>query len=377
MKGKILVVEDDGYLLESIRDILEFAGYAVLTATSGQSGLDILRSEEISPDLIVSDIMMPIMDGYQFLNTIRADLAWVDVPFIFLTAKGERADANLGRELGADDYLTKPFVPDDLLVAVSSKLRRHRQLKLQRDQQIVQTKRSILTLLHHEFRTPLTYVVAYSDLLKGTVDDIEDITSLRMFLSGIDKGARRLRRLIEDFILLVELETGESTESFNLHSCIYKDMEALVNPLREDFSKANEARPHKSVEIIVDPDTPPIFCYALYLRKALDCLLDNAVKFGHKNNEIRLHVYPNDRGEVVFAVSDTGRGIPGREFKRIFEPFYQIDRDRNEDQGAGTGLTIAKKVAELHGGTIQVESEVGKGSIVSIIVPMYRESSDF
>lgn len=373
MRGKILVVEDDVFLVESIRDILEYDGYHVITANSGQSGLAILKSDPHLPDLIVSDIMMPEMDGYEFLHHVRAEALWVDIPFIFLTAKGERQDENLGKELGADDYITKPFAPEDLLIGVSSKLRRHRQLRLQRDQQINQIKQNILTILHHEFRTPLTYVVAYSDLLKGSADNIS-VDNLRAFLVGIDKGARRLRRLVEDFILLVELETGEGKESFALHGLVLDDYESLISPLREEYNVALFETPlHQPVEFSIEPDLPPILAYRDYLIKALDCLLDNAVKFGGPNNQIALRVTSNRDGNVCFYVSDTGRGIPAQELPLIFEPFYQIARDYHEDQGAGAGLAIVKGIIDLHNGQIEVDSVLEEGSTFTIVLPPHRQ----
>src|SRR5438067_991075 len=122
MPSTLLVVEDDSALLEGLRDILELSGYTVLTARNGLEGLAVLQAQV--PDLIVSDINMPRMDGYQFYGRVRAQSEWVSVPFIFLTAKGEKTDVRQGKLLGADDYITKPFEEVDLLVAVQSKLNR-------------------------------------------------------------------------------------------------------------------------------------------------------------------------------------------------------------------------------------------------------------
>ncbi|PJF43777.1 MAG: hypothetical protein CUN55_07325 [Phototrophicales bacterium] len=368
MKGKILVVEDDLYLMEGIRDILELAGYEVVTADSGKAGLDLLRNG-LNPDLIVSDIMMPIMDGYEFLSAVRSEKQWVDIPFIFLTAKGERADENLGKELGADDYVTKPFGPDDLLVAVSAKLRRIKQLRQKQDQQFGELKRNIMTILYHEFNTPLTYVVAYNDMLKQI--DAETLTadSLRVYLSGVDSGATRLRRLIENFILLVELETGEAEDSYVLHRGLIDDYQLLLAGLRNE-SEALLAERQQTLHVHIDPHTPAIVGYGDYVIKALRCLIDNASKFSSKGTTVDLHIYPSQEEQMVcFAVSDQGRGIPAHEIEHIFEPFYQVNRQDYEDQGSGTGLAIVKRIAELHGGKVEVTSEVGKGSTFRILLP--------
>ncbi len=370
-KGKVLVVEDDLYLMEGIRDILELAGYQVSTANSGREGLNELRANE-PPDLIVSDIMMPVMDGYQFLNELRSESNWLDIPFIFLTAKGERADENLGKELGADDYVTKPFEPHDLLVAVSAKIRRHRQLRQQHDQQVLAIKKKIMTILYHEFNTPLTYVVAYSDMLKHTPGEMTS-TTLRSYLHGIDSGATRLRRLVEDFILLVELETGEAEESFVLHQSVVSDFQDVILPLVEEYKPTVDQRT-QTLKVEIDPNIPPIVGYTAYLSKAVRCLIDNAIKFSPNDTEITLQVAPHfrDRQQIVIEVTDNGRGIPAEEHENIFEPFYQIDREKYEDQGSGAGLTIAKRIAELHGGYATVESVVGEGSTFCLILPVYN-----
>ncbi|MBN1967052.1 MAG: response regulator, partial [Anaerolineae bacterium] len=212
-KTTILVVEDDLHLMEGIRDILEINGYDVLTAKHGANGLDVLRAQACPPDLIVSDIMMPRMDGYEFFKAVRAVEDWVAIPFIFLTAKGERDDIRRGKRLGVEDYVVKPFDADDLLVAVAAKLDRKRQLDAVWKGEVADVKQRIVTILNHEMRTPLTYLVAYSDLLNQDADTLRS-DDMRGFLRGINAGASRLRRLVENFILLVELETGEAEATF-------------------------------------------------------------------------------------------------------------------------------------------------------------------
>ncbi|NDJ86856.1 MAG: hybrid sensor histidine kinase/response regulator [Chloroflexi bacterium] len=372
MKGKILVVEDDLYLMEGIRDILELAGYEVITAGSGQKGLDLLYEIDTPPDIIVSDIMMPVMDGYQFLNAVRSEPHWIDIPFIFLTAKGERADENLGKELGADDYVTKPFGPDDLLVAVSAKLRRHRQIRQKHDQQVLNIKKNIMTILYHEFNTPLTYMVAYSDMLKQQPGDLT-ADMLRQYLSGVDSGATRLRYLVENFILLVELETGEAEESYVLHQRVISDYGDLTRTLLEEYREVLSAN-GQTLHAEIDPATPPIVGYPEYLQKALRCLLDNAIKFGTEGNQIVLCIdIDESHNYIQFKVSDTGRGIPEHEIDYIFEPFYQINREHYEDQGSGAGLTIVKRIAQLHGGEVLVSSIPGEGSTFTLLFPRQED----
>ncbi len=371
----ILVVEDDLHLMEGIRDILEINGYRVLTATNGVAGLAVLHSQPMPPDLIVSDIMMPRMDGYDFFNAVRAVEGWVAIPFIFLTAKGERDDIRRGKSMGAEDYVVKPFDADDLLVAVSAKLDRKKQLDRVWQGEVSEIKRNILTILNHELRTPLTYVIAYADMLHRDADDLS-VDDMRAFLRGINTGAIRLRRLVENFILLVELDTGEARQTFAWRSRSVEDYQALLGGIAEKYGDIGQEN-HVVLETEIEDDLPPIRGDTEYLNAALECLVDNAIKFSDKASPespsvVRLHAYR--AGDFVcLAVIDQGRGIPPHELEHIFESFYQIDRDKYEDQGAGSGLAIVNGVIQLHGGTITIESNFGAGSSFTLHLPILTE----
>jgi signal transduction histidine kinase len=369
MSATILVLEDDKPLMEGIRDMLELQGYRILTATNGVEGLQVMQSCAKPPDLIVSDIMMPEMDGYQFLTAVQRNPQWVDIPFIFLTAKGEKEDVREGRMLGADDYVIKPFEADDLVVRIASKLRRSRQLRQTQETRVSDIKRRILSVLHHEFRTPLTYVVAYSDLLDG---DLSNMTfeEIKEFLSGVNSGAQRLRRLVENFILLVELETGEVANTFAWRKRPIAEVASIFKAVEENVQPALAATQVKvQLEIVPPADLPPFIGDSEYLSIVLTRLVDNAIKFSDKpNSTVRLSASFDDRC-VYFHVTDQGRGIPAEELTNIFELFYQIDRQKFEDQGTGAGLTIVKRIVELHNGTINVQSQLGTGSTFTIGIP--------
>ena len=244
----ILVVEDDFALLDGLRDILELSGYRVLTARNGVEGLAVLQKQ--LPDLIVSDINMPRMDGYQFYAQVRARPEWVSLPFIFLTAKSEKADVRHGKMLGADDYVTKPFEEADLIVAVQAKLNRSAQLDAAHSRQVADLKRSILTTLNHEFRTPLTYITTYADMLG---DDNASTDELKEFMRGIQAGSDRLRRLVEDFILLVELQTGEAQQTYDRRRARLPDVLLLLNMALERVRARAEPR---KVQLVTDYASP-------------------------------------------------------------------------------------------------------------------------
>ncbi len=366
-KAKVLVVEDDIHLLEGIRDILELDGYSVLTAENGVNGIEVLNKQSAPPDLIVSDIMMPKMDGIQFLKEVRKENRWFSIPFIFLTAKGERADVHRGMRLGVDDYVIKPYDPSDLLVKIESRLERHRSLNQMHNSGMASLKRQILTMLNHEFRTPLTFVVAYSDMLNNPGDQELSKEEMLSYISGITAGADRLRNLIENFIILVELETDSARQTFDWRKGPIASVQGIFKEAQERVKEIQTDDHPVTVEI--PAEMPLITGDVEYLTVALALLLNNACKFSDEGAPITLGVSVVDK-EVTLCVKDKGRGIANAEQEHVWESFYQIDRAVNEDQGAGSGLAIVKGIALLHGGRVSLESEVGEGSTFKITLPV-------
>jgi two-component system sensor histidine kinase/response regulator len=363
----ILVVEDDAALLEGLRDILELSGYQVLTARNGVEGLAVLQTR--LPHLIISDINMPRMDGYQFYSQVRARPDWVSLPFIFLTAKSEKNAVRHGKLLGADDYVTKPFEEEDLLVAVQAKLNRRAQLDAAHGRQVAELKRTILTTLNHEFRTPLTYITTYADML-GEANISAD--EFKEFLRGIQVGSDRLRHLVEDFILLVELQTGEALETYDRRRERLPDLDSLLDVALERVRGRAEAR---RVQLVAEVDSPlpVIWGDRDYLVDAVARLLDNAIKFSRKTGgRVTLRAAAGGRG-VRLEVVDEGIGMPAAQLDRIFDVFYQIDRAKLEQQGSGSGLAIVQSIVRLHGGIISIASQVQAGSTFTIELPALNE----
>ncbi len=369
-KATLLVVEDDIHLLEGIRTVLELEQYRVITAENGEQALNVLNSSPVPPDLIVSDIMMPRMDGIQLLNEVRKNQAWLSIPFIFLTARSEKSDVVRGKRLGVDEYLVKPFDADDLLLAIESRLKRSELMQRARTEEISDLKRKILTILNHEFRTPLTFLVAYTDMLseqqQTTQQHGQGDAETAVFLRGINVGALRLRRLIQNFIYLVEMETGDARRIYEMRKTLISNMMDL---LRSAHSTVFSHQPERHCTIWVEDELPPLIGDPEYLTVAIAQLLDNAVKFSKPGGAIMLGAQRMG-GEVVVWVTDQGRGIEEAEKQRIWDSFYQINREHYEDQGAGSGLAIVRGVIQLHKGRIDLESEFGKGSTFKMFLPI-------
>lgn len=363
----ILIVEDNVSLLEGLKDLLESTGYRVETAENGSEALDLL--EDIAkPDLIISDIMMPRIDGYEFQARVQEKPDLIGVPFIFLTAKGGRDDIRLGKDLGADDYITKPFDEEDLLVAVRSKLARWGDLKRLQDEEIAGIKQNILLTMSHEFRTPLSYILNYAEMLDESYESIAP-EDFRLFMKGIQKGARRLNRLVEDFILLVELETGEAEKAYQIRKKELMDFGAWLRVTCKSFEEAAKA---KKLKLILDiPDQiPSLSVDEVYLANAIGRIIENAIKFSKSASEwVRVMANVTDDA-VRISVQDQGIGIPEEEIGSLFNVFHQIDRAKYEQQGIGSGLSICQRIVTIHGGSVNVESEHDVGTVITIELPL-------
>jgi len=361
----ILLVEDDPAVLDVLKEMLETAGFHVATGRNGVQGLAALAAAR--PDLVISDISMPEMDGYGFYEAVRAQRQWVDLPFIFLTGKGDDDEIREGRRLGVDDYLVKPVREADLLVAVRARLDRHAALEALRDQQVQDVKRTILRTLNHELRTPLTYLAGYAELLKELGPELS-AEKIRLSVDGILAGSQRLVQLVEDLVLLVDLQTGAARATWERERRRIEDLPALLEQLVERETPRAQTR-HVAVKADVPPLLPCVVGQTELLLSAISRLVDNSIKFSKKaRGEVVVSARPGGRG-VVLEVRDTGIGMPAEELGRISEMFYQIDRATLEQRGSGVGLTIARGIVSLHGGELTVESEMGKGSTARVDLP--------
>jgi signal transduction histidine kinase len=357
----VLVVDDEDIVREVITEMLQDAGYVTVEARHGAEALERLSTYRV--DLVLSDVSMPVMDGYGLYDRIRA--GWAGLPFIFLTAHGERARLRHAKELGVDDYLVKPVGSEDLVVAVRALLARHARIEAGRDAQIGQLKEAILMAVAHELRTPLTYLSGYAELL-GQSPAVE-AGRLRTLVEGILKGTRRLQRLAEDLVFLVDLRSGEAFRGFEREKRPLPDLPSLLHAaVAARQASADAAGVSLAAELPAQLPAP--VGHDRLLGNALDRLLDNAVKFSKPGGRVTLRARAQD-GDVVIEVEDQGPGIPAPELARVCELFHQVDRKRQEQQGVGSGLAVAHTIALMHGGTLSAVSQVGVGSTFTLCLP--------
>lgn len=362
-RASVLLVDDDTAILEGVADLLALHGYEVITATDGRSALAAMRQSV--PDLVVSDIMMPVMDGYEFYETVRDNPEWTSIPFIFLTARGQRVDVRRGQRLGADAYVTKPFEPEDLLIAVRARLKRVRDIQSAATADVERMKEQLITIFSHELRTPLAYIYGYVNLLREQRDDLDPAAAQEM-IEGAHRGTKRLVALVEDLMMLVQIESGVVETEIGLERG-QMPVRAIVETVLERHQRPAEER-GVALQADVAPDAAECR-YSLYIESALSRLVDNAIKFCRKGAG---HVTIRARRSadaVELAVVDDGIGIEPAKQQVIFERFYQLNRDVMEQQGIGLGLTLARMLARLHGGDVHVQSAPGAGSTFTISLP--------
>ncbi|NHZ71513.1 MAG: response regulator [Aquificales bacterium] len=377
LKVTILLVEDDKSMLDGMRDLLQVVdiGYeaTVLTAENGLEALE--RMEHTTPDLIVSDIMMPKMDGFQFLKTVQQNPEWEHLPFIFLTARGEKHEIHKGRVSGATLYITKPFHSVELLELIKTQLDRKIQLEQTHERRINNLKKDILQILNHEFRTPLTYVTAYYEMLADSVGTYADVENFSEYLRGIQAGCTRLTKLIDGFITVIELRTGELEKTFQQNAHPIANLDEIIQDV---IQKTSPKAKQQDIEIqyVAEAGMPILYGDPQSLNTIIEQLLDNAIKFTTPrytpNHAAKILISTKtDNDELIIVVQDNGMGLPISIQNQIFDPFVQHNRDQLEQQGAGIGLTIAKGLVELHNGRIEVQSVEDLGSTFTVYLPTY------
>jgi CheY-like chemotaxis protein len=190
--------------------------YRIHTASSGKAGLHIMKSNAI--DLVLCDIVMPGMDGFEFLAQVHANPNWVNTPVIFLTGRSDNRDVQMGRRLGVDEYIIKPYNPDELYGVVEARLERHRAVQTVYNATFQELRQSVLDLLGPHFINPLDTVADHSQVLLDQVSSAETIVDLKGSLIAIEHGSRMLVDLVDDFTMLVELRTGAAQSAYDLRA---------------------------------------------------------------------------------------------------------------------------------------------------------------
>jgi two-component system, sensor histidine kinase and response regulator len=370
--GSLLVVDD----IEANRDILsrrlERQGYAIATAENGRQALEMLRADSF--DLVLLDIMMPEIDGYEVLQRLKADDRLQHIPVIMISALGELDSVVRCIEMGAEDYLPKPFNPTLLKARIGACLEKKRardrelclfeqlQQNYKRLQELEKLRDDLTHMIIHDLRTPLSSLIAGMQTL-DVVGDLNEDQQEMMGIAIISGGT--LLGMINDLLDVGKMESG----SVQLDYAVLSAAELVAAAVSQIASLAES----KQLMLVrqIDADLPPLRGDENKLRRTLVNLLGNAIKFTPSGGAVTVEARPSKEGQSVqFSVRDTGEGIPPEAFGRIFEKFGQVEsRQGGRTMSTGLGLTFCKLAVEAHGGHIRVESAPGQGSRFCFTIP--------
>ena len=350
MTTKILVIEDVHYLRNDVMEMLRFEGFDVEGAENGVQGVDVARRYQ--PDLIICDIMMPELDGYGVLEELRREVRTSTIPFIFLTAKTDRVDMRQGMGMGADDYLTKPFLSSELLETIKARLDRKDTYNQMADEKLTDLRNNITTALPHELRTPLNTIIGFSDMLLIEAPKLKP-DQIAEWSQHINLAALRLYRLVENYLTYVRIESL-SRDRDHLNNLQTK---TTVNPgATVEFQAIHRAQQqHREGDLHMKIEHVEGVVFAEHdLTKIADELLENAFKFSEPGTEVNLKARP-EGDQYVIEITNYGRGMSEDQIKTI-GAYMQFERFFHEQQGTGLGLVIAKRLTELYGGTLSINS---------------------
>ncbi len=345
----ILAIEDDPGIRETLGDLLSLHGHDVLLATDGPSGVALA---ERRPDLVLCDIGLPGMDGYDVIATLQRSSTTRDIPFIFLTAHAQREDQRKGMSLGADDYITKPFTAQELLAAIDARVRRQRPLRERIEQLAGERRRQATANWAHELLTPLNGILGGLELIELEADTIRP-AELREFLGIIRGAAEEELRLARKIMRHHELESQIAipAESRRKDRCVASDA-IRAGVARAARSRANDLR--------LDLVPGEVALASDYLADAICELVENALRHTRAGDPVSVSAHITPQGDHLIEVSDSGPGLTADQINRI-GPYVQFELARDR-RGLGLGLAITRATATLAGGELILKSAEGPAS---------------
>jgi signal transduction histidine kinase len=346
-----------------LAELLEMEGFEVISAEDGGAGIQMAR--QYLPSLIICDVMMPELDGHAVLAELRQDPATATIPFIFLTARAEKTDLRKGMELGADDYLTKPFTRDELLKAISTRLSKQAAVTREIQTKLDDLRGSITLSLPHEMRTPLTGIIGYSEILAEDYASIQP-EEIREFAQAIQQSARRLQHLILNYVLYAELEVAVRDAAYA--RALLGHGSSDIRSVATDVAIQQAQQAQREADLSVELGEGTVQVVERFTRRVIEELLNNAFKFSQPGTPV-LVTGQSDGHSYTLCVQDRGRGMTTQQIADV-GAYLQFERQRHEQQGQGLGLAIAKRLTELHDGKLSIQSEYGRQTTVCIILPV-------
>jgi len=362
---KILIVDDTPANIDVLDLFLEKEGYKISIAQSGESALDL--ADRISPDLILLDVMMPGIDGFETCRRLKSNDKTSDIPIIFITARNESADIIKGFSMGGVDYITKPFSQEEVCARV------HLHLKLKTLMAALETKNQKLADLNdlknkflgmasHDLRNPISTIQGFSKILLDHGETLAE-DAKKEFLQSIHKVSNDMLTLLDDLLNISTIESGKLELQVKRGSFgqLVKERVRMYQVMAERKNLATHLDIEEMAEFSFDPNR---------ISQVIDNLLSNAIKFSPPGKEIYIWLGQRN-GQAKFSVRDQGPGISPEDQDKLFKHFQKLKaRPTADEPSHGLGLAIAKKMVEAHKGKITVESQPGSGATFSFFIPL-------
>jgi|SRR5579872_1211921 len=363
----ILVVDDDPMQRVAARGYLEAAGFEVSESSGGADCLR--RMHSIRPDLVILDVMMPDIDGFEVCRHIRSDADLAHTPVLMITGLDDQDSIERAFEVGATDFLVKPVTWALLAYRVRFMLRlsqveQNTRVALHLAEAANRAKSSFLANMSHELRTPLNAIIGFSDFMRSTA---LPPSAHKEYSDHIYDSGSHLLQIVTDVLDLSRVDAGK----MELNEDIF-DVEPVIRASVLTVSQRAEKQGVKLRLSLPDP-IPQIRADRLRLKQILINLLSNAVKFTLSDGEVHVSVDQNPDGDIRFVVRDTGIGIAAEDIQSIEQPFVQLDDVVTKRyEGTGLGIPLAIAMAKLHDGSLVFESELGLGTTVTLTLPAER-----
>ena len=352
--ARILIVDDEPSARQTMEMLLLKEGYKMLFAANGPEALAMLA--EARPDVIMLDVMMPRMDGFEVCRRVKQDDNWNHIPIILVTALDSKRDLARGLDAGADDFLHKPYNSMELRARVRSMLRikrRHDDLEA-----ALQLRDDLSNMIVHDIRGPLSSILIYCDLLEGHVQDDHGLEQLAV----IRNEANRLSFSLNDMLIMAKMENNQLLLSPSM-----VDVLELIQDALKIYQPMADL---KGLDIVVESPngSHPILLDGSLWRRVIDNLISNAVKFSPVNGRILVQLsYPNSNDtQLCLRVIDEGPGIPDEFQHVIFDKFEIIASGRRDVAQVGLGLAFCKMVMNAHNGRVFVIPNQPRGSIFTV-----------
>jgi two-component system, sensor histidine kinase and response regulator len=357
-KKRILLIDDQPENLYVLKERLNREGYDVITSESGQEGIDLAKNK--IPDLIICDIMMPFVNGYDVMKSLRNNPLTATIPFIFLSAKADPKDVREGMMFGADDYITKPFSGKELVEVIKTRLEKREMF----EKNIEALRKSITFSIPHELQTPLTGILGFSEILIEDYLNIkrDDLLEIAM---NIRSSADRLYSLIQKVLFSVKLDVI-SKDSDQLNFLKKESTNQAINIITAVAKNISQIYGRKD-DLKLELENTTLQISDLYLRRLIEEIVDNAFKYSKSGGTVEIIGICGNKNYSLMVI-DNGIGLSEEQISQI-GAFTQFNRLVMEQQGVGLGLDIVKKIVSLHEGEIEIESIPGKQTLVKVVLP--------